>query len=485
MTVSTFDLGALASEECRNSGSTLKEVLADDELPLSLVQMKAIQTRNAKAHLQNETHLLNETENATLEAARNATLEAARSASLEAARNATLDAALHDALALPAPHALQGAQTKLERTFGYFSVSTVTERNNFQAFVCTFSLAFFAFILVLNAVLFCVQTQQQGRRKAQSVSKKMKPVDHLIVNSKQDMSAPEMVKQKLRTYSRAQRNSGASQIKGAGVFKGVKNYLQGSSEERPKNQKNNTTAEKTELKQALPFKVLDPRLVLPLRETWYAVTIEEMFESDGSFEILRITGFPQLRANLIRNSQAEGGVLELFCSGGSPSAKKQLVARASSKVASSPKSDKAEVCRLPPPILLADKNGESLGELRPMANDRFELFHEDKAVLTLAMNDARQLQLTTACGSSLACTSTIAGHLGVCVNAGADTGLAISISLAAVLLAGANELLWNSNEATETATAEERKEGQAPKDVIASEPNLDISRQSSASETDK
>jgi hypothetical protein len=428
--ISTLNVGAFAAEECRNTGSTLKEALAYDDLPLSLVQMQAIRTRNTKTHLQNET------ENSTLEAA---------------------------VVLLPS-HGTQGVPTKFDKTLGRFM--TVSSANNFQAFVCTFGLACFAFIFVLNAFLLCVQTQHQGSKKAHSPSKMQKSVDHLIVTSKLGLAAPEMVKHKLQTYTRAQRGLSSVWSKGGSHCKGSTQFLQTSSETRPHDSKDDNS----DLKHMLPFKILDPRLVLPLRETWYAVTIEEVFEADGAFEILRITGFPQLRANIVRKGYDQGGVLELFCSGGSPSAKKQLVARASSKPISKEEStacEKREACKLLPPLLLVDKKERSLGELRPLAKDRFELIYQDRTELTLTLNDARQLQLTTSCGSSLACTSIIAGHLGVCVNAGADTGLVICVTLAAVLLGGGKAALWNSSEACGATLSEEKQ----TQDIIAPEPS--------------
>mmetsp|Transcript_23106 Transcript_23106/g.36924 ORF Transcript_23106/g.36924 Transcript_23106/m.36924 type:complete len:462 (-) Transcript_23106:70-1455(-) len=432
--ISTLKLGAFAAEECRNTGSTLKEAITDDDLPLSLVQMQAIRTRNTKAHLQNET------ENSTLEAA---------------------------VVLLPS-HSKKGVPKKFDNALGRYM--TVSSANNFQAIMCTFGLACFAFIFVLNAILLCVQTQHQGSKKSHSPSKMQKSVDHLTVTSKLGLAAPEMIKQKLQTYTRAQRgiSSGCSNG-GASNCKGSTQLLQTSSERRPHDQKDDNS----DLKQVLPFKILDPRLVLPLRETWYAVQIEEVFEADGAFEILRITGFPQLRANIVRKGYDQGGVLELFCSGGSPSAKKQLVARASSKSISEEEStvrEKREVCNLLPPLLLVDKKERSLGELRPLARDRFELVYQDKTELTLTLNDARQLQLTSSCGSSLACTSIIAGHLGVCVNAGADTGLVICVTLAAVLLGGGKAALWNSSEAYGATLSEERQEEQT-QDIIALEPS--------------
>jgi len=127
--ISTLNVGAFAAEDCRNTGSTLKEALTDDDLPLSLVQIQAIRTRNTKAHLQNET------ENSTLEAA---------------------------VVLLPS-HSTQGVPTNFDKTLG--SYMTVSSANNFQAFMCTFGLACFAFIFILNAFLLCVQTQHQGSKK--------------------------------------------------------------------------------------------------------------------------------------------------------------------------------------------------------------------------------------------------------------------------------------------------------------------------------
>jgi hypothetical protein len=175
---------------------------------------------------------------------------------------------------------------------------------------------------------------------------------------------------------------------------------------------------------------LDPKLVLPLRETWYAVSLENALSADGSFEVLRITGDPSIQAS-IRYNSSDGGELELFC-GGAAGSRSNLLARASTEEVL----ERPEACSRPP-VSLIGAEGRDLGELRPLTCKKLELIRDGTSVLTLAVDDEGQLEMMNPSGSRLAGVSCVAGHLAIFINAGTDSGLIICIVLAAVLLAGA------------------------------------------------
>lgn len=268
-------------------------------------------------------------------------------------------------------------------------------------------------VFVVHSSLLCLQIKRQDTDKKQHVLKSQYPVDHLVANSKLTLGT-EAARNQLRFYTKAERAvDGFPKIKSASC-----SLTADTATADVAMSDQATLADKP----SGASEALDPKLVLPLRETWYAVKIEQVLKNDGCFEIVRITGCPSLRA-CVSYSGGCGGVLELFsCSGGATT---QLLGRCSSQKA--PRS----------PLALADADGRCLGKLRPTSSERFELTRHGDVVFTLVADDSGQLELSTAGGSRLACVSFLAGHLGICVNAGADTGLIMCLVLSAVLLGGA------------------------------------------------
>jgi len=367
---------ANGEEDCSNPGSTLKDALAQDrDLPLSLMQVKAVATRN----------------NATR-------------------HNQTPPADQNIVFA----HMTQKNPSAVKT--GMFSSETLH----------VFYICFVILILVLivNFSLLAGQFRRQEDKQKQSVPTIKLPVDHLIATSKLDLGV-EPAKNQLHLYTRA-KDSIDSSVQGRcpsrassrNPFECVASAGGVKSEQLSTKEKPRSTGE-----------ALDLKLILPLRETWYAVSIEQYLQTDGSFEILRITGCPSLRAGVCYTGN--GGTLELFC--GSAGAN-HLIARATVR-----EPNMNEWKAAGPLIELMGAGGRDLGELRSISSKSFELACGGEMLASLTVDDAGQLEFFSASGTRLACVSCLAGHLGICVNAGADTGLIVCLVLAAVLLGGAAE----------------------------------------------
>lgn len=365
---------AVDTEECSSPGSTLNAALSDDGyLSLSLIQVKAVAKRNNKTHHMNQSLLIG-----------------------EGMLNATLAAA-------PSRFAEGLAASSLR--YGSLPVFYV-------------AFAMFVFVVIVNFSMLCSHLQLQESDKLKSSMPKMKyPVDHLVAASKLNVCEKSKSEQQHQSsfYARANRIGAGSRADGLAA---------------PAEQLTMVGKPQHGIAAAL-----DPRLVLPLRETWYAVAIAETLKAGGSFDILRITGSPSLCANL-NYSSGRRGVLEVFCqSGGTAS----LLARVSTgepqSLLANGDTPEPEVASLP--LILVDAEQRCLGQLRPSPCKGFELIRDNEVAMTLAGDCAGQLELSNSDGSGVACVSCVAGHLGICVNAGADTGLVVCLVLAAVLLGGA------------------------------------------------
>lgn len=376
-------LHAATDEECHRTACSLTDAIAqDNDEPLSLVQVRAVK---AVAMRSNLSHQSNESLNNTSTSARE-----------------DVTVALSEASEMR----IDSWGTETLRAF-YIIVGLII------------------LLVVLNFSLLYWQLQRQDKGKGQASPKISLPVDHLVLTSKLD-AVMEPEKGPERHYTR---------VKEAGdeFAKGAAHFLSQALMRRPEELK---IAERTVAEQAQKIcsigEPLDAKLVLPLRETWYAVAIEEVLRSDGHFEILRITGCPSLRAN-VHHGKGHDKSLELFCCNGGVN---NLLARVAAKE-EEPRIEGevpaqadgcSDLC-----LCVEDANSRDLGTLRPISHHAFQLVCNKQVAVTLEVDDDGQLQVSGG-GNQFACISCLAGHLGICINAGADTGLVICLVLAVVLL---------------------------------------------------
>lgn len=391
-----FTTGAQA-QDCTKPGSTFtQDALAQDsDLPLSLMQVAAKQVK-AIAMRNNKTQHANQT-----------------------------NQSLVHVVAIPK---LDTAKIPISRTWGLDTLYA-------------FYIALAILIGVVIGNFYVEKTLHKDIKNKQQKPQLKLPVDHLITPSKLNS---ELEKNQLAKYTRAKQN-------GNDFVKGLPTSFP-SQTSSPKLSEHLSPADATKSAQhSIKEKAqgageaLEPKLLLPLRETWYAVAIEKFLKADGSFDILRINGHPSLRAS-VSHSAGDGSVLDLFCCNagqGSTDKPKHLIRATVSDLKDiEPGSDKARGT----PLLLTSPGGEDLGELRSSSSWSFELARRGETKVLLMMDDAGQLQISRAGGSSLACVSCVAGHLSICINAGADTGLIVCLVLAVVLLGGAAEHLLPKSE---------------------------------------
>lgn len=391
--------GVADAEECSNPSSSLQDVFANDgDLPLSLLQVRAIAKRRSK---------------------------------VEALMHS------HNASNLSFPKKISDAGGRI------VSSALVSHSDSWKA--CYFAIGLLLAILVVNGCIMHTQVKRKEIRNTKYVPKILNPVDHFVAKSKLD-SPTDNLRSQLRFYARAPgKDDHASFFEGL-CTRAVDTMMAKAQPEpetlgaSPMSDQASPTAEKAHKL----GEVLDPKLVLPLRETWYAVAVEKILEDDGSFEILRITGSPSLRATVSHgNRLGSDSVLELcYCSGNTGNNSEepgQLLARAScpSRRNIFGKEEAAE----DRPISLVGAGERSLGQLRTATSRRFELVRDTEVRLVLSAKNAGQLELALDGGSRLAVVSCFAGHLGICLNAGADTGLSIAFVLAAIVLGDAAPLV--------------------------------------------
>lgn len=358
-----------ADEGC---SSPVMDALAEDEdLPLSLIQVRAVATRS------NRTDLANRTLNITLPAK-------------------------------------PGSQFHI---MGPNERMVIAGPANYDALRVLY-FALLIGVIIFSAYPFAHYVRSLSEAKKQSIPKMQHLVDHLVVTSTLSFSArADNAKNPLTDNTKNPLTLQAKQSND-GFQKGPKPPQNVALATTPKGHHSSSES-------------IDPALVLPLRETWYAVAIEQVLKTDGSFEILRMTGSQSLRAS-VSYSSGFGGALELLsCSGG---ATKHLLARAASI---EPAKCGAEASKLP--LTLVDVEGRQLGELRLLSHRSFELTCDSETVVTLVVTDEGQLEVLSARGNRLASVSCLAGHLSICVEAGTDTALVICLVLAVVLLGGAGE----------------------------------------------
>jgi hypothetical protein len=188
-----------------------------------------------------------------------------------------------------------------------------------------------------------------------------------------------------------------------------------------------------ELRKGTPA-LIDPVFLLPLCETWYAVCVEPMSICDGSFDILRIAGYPRLHG---RVQHADGRrVLEITCS--------SMPAKQGQVLASVAIEDPARVVdQACPGILEVAAAGKPYGAIRPVAERSYTLACDKEDVMTLSTEDGRQLVLRCAEDEKILASASWfeqsdffsgAGHLAIRVNPNVDTILVLSCALALTIL---------------------------------------------------
>lgn len=190
------------------------------------------------------------------------------------------------------------------------------------------------------------------------------------------------------------------------------------------------------------WKPLERQLVLPLCETWYAVKTADlqkqlMLGNDGGIDILRPTGYLALRAE-IRQSGANGFVLELWQSGGRAGSHKLLVT-----ATCLPEGHEVTSRDVEAPVLeLVDAHGKKRGTVRPSSSTHYVLSHDGEEMMSLS-TDSDQVVLSSShatVASAFWCSGNNIfrgpGHLAICVQPGTDTALAVSCSLSIALLGG-------------------------------------------------
>lgn len=218
---------------------------------------------------------------------------------------------------------------------------------------------------------------------------------------------------------------------------------------------------------------LDASFVLPLCETWYAVCVEPMAMCDGSFDILRIAGYPALHGTV---RHADGlRVLEITCSG-LPAKQGQILASVGIKNAAP--SAATESCAMPaeptpsvreaagglangvkriPNIFdVAGLGGKHYGHIRPEADGGYTLSADDEDVMSFAADGGQCLVLRSAEASrEIAQASWFeqsdhfsgAGHLAIRINPNVDTILVLACTLALAIIGGDKNLLRSTRPA--------------------------------------
>lgn len=403
-------------EECNNPGSTLNDAFVQDhDLPLSLIQ-KTAQARRNNNNKPRQSHY-----------------EHRQNHQYQGQREQSRDQNNHDTHDHPRAHQLSGLadatpNTAFSTEQGHHWMSPASpylpapyllpSPYLYTALYFALSVAIVASIVHFSLLHAHEQVQRRESQKKQSSPNPGLPVDHLIASSKLD-SGTEPVKSQVHFYTRAKSHCSSRAP---------------SSKKLPMHYTIATKPEKV-------WPPLDSKLVLPLRETWYAVSITEVLKANGSFDILRMTGCPSLRAT-IKHLAGSNGVLELFCPNGG---RKQFLACASRV------DDSATL----PSVTLTGAGEKDLGQLKLISSRCFELRCNDDLVMSLGMNEDGQLEVLSGAGNQLGCVSCAAGHLGICINARADTGLIICLVLTAVLLGGAGEHVLPKGLCTEGRSAED------------------------------
>lgn len=401
VTVLAAGAAAIDREDCRSGCSNLEAVLGEDgDQPLSLMQNRAKKRAQRRAHseynsgvdvrkkvVEDEVKAVATRDNATRDT--RTSLDNDISNILETNKSSEISETSGSGRS-DLPHVVTPVQTR-------------------PPFLPAIYILIVVFIIIFNAISWwlCTSLRQKDAGMMQSEPKIKYGVDHLVASSKLMHNAP------------------LASDKAAS--KGMANILL-ESQKACCGLKASETATSTEKSHALG-EALDPKLVLPLRETWYAVALENVLSNDGSFDVLRITGDPSIRASIQYNT-SKGAMLELFC-GGATGTCSNILARATMEVLGRP-----EACSKPP-VKLVGAEETLLGELRPLTCKKFEFVRNGASVLTLAIDDEGHLDLLNASGNRLACVSSVAGHVAIFINAGADTALLICLALVAVLLAGA------------------------------------------------
>lgn len=188
---------------------------------------------------------------------------------------------------------------------------------------------------------------------------------------------------------------------------------------------------------------MEPVLTLPLCETWYAVSIEPMVTSDGSFDILRIAGYPVLHGTVRRTRQAR--VLEISCSG-LPTKDGQILAAITVPLAGGQEDEVTGGTQ--GTMLNVSCGGQHVGILRPAKGGQHMLTCGGDDVMSIEVTQEQLMMRTADTGKALAQASWFddteifagAGHLAMCVNSGVDTVLVICCALAMVVFSNDADL---------------------------------------------
>jgi hypothetical protein len=190
-----------------------------------------------------------------------------------------------------------------------------------------------------------------------------------------------------------------------------------------------------ELRKGTPA-LIDPVFLLPLCETWYAVCVEPMGICDGSFDILRIAGYPRLHGTV---QHVDGmRVLEITCSS-LPAKQGQVLASVAVEDGPSPEG-----------VLKVAAGGKQYGTIRPFHERGYTLACNQEDVLTMSTEDGRHLVLRCAEDEKVWGSASWfeqsdffsgAGHLAIRVNPNVDTILVLSCALALTILGGSKDLI--------------------------------------------
>jgi len=183
--------------------------------------------------------------------------------------------------------------------------------------------------------------------------------------------------------------------------------------------------------------VLDAKLVSPSRELWYVERLADILKEHGTFKILRMSSGALLKANISSETSPDGlrRSLEIFNG-------KSLISRVCTSMKTVHKNgqqDETVALRLS----ILDAKYKHLGQLRLVTPTHFEFLCNAEIIAILDIDDAGQLDISTASGNRMACVSYGCEHASgnrmdmcISVSAGIDTGLTISLVLAAIILRG-------------------------------------------------
>jgi hypothetical protein len=445
-------------EGCAQRVSRYDDIFDDDEMSLSLLQMKAkqIQANSHRAELETQSAMEGallaelEAKQAELESKEVQApswakgLEAAAKAKERKENSKTVDEVLEEeeekvtvsTMQMP-PISLDFASlSKIDsqsRSYLLHSISTrIKEAGQIGVLIATSGFVLMIF-LASQATAAC--------KKKDQVLQVQVRVDHFVTHSltskkiiEAPMKAPPQVIQTPRKLPADEEPASEPACQEELHEQHCQELVQERCQGLKPSQNSNAVCP-VELRKGTPA-LIDPVFLLPLCETWYAVCVEPMGICDGSFDILRIAGYPRLHGTV---QHVDGmRVLEITCSS-LPAKQGQVLASVAVEDSPSPEA-----------VLKVAAGGKQYGTIRPFHERGYALACDQEDVLTMSTEDGRHLVLRCAEDEKVWGSASWfeqsdffsgAGHLAIRVNPNVDTILVLSCALALTILGGSKDLI--------------------------------------------